>query len=103
MKLKRKYYFYWLLVFSTGYRRVRSGKDRSPVQERLKLGVLPLEDILPMIVANEKGYFAEENLEVELVTLQSAVESQSAIQSGEIDGMMTDMIVAALLKMQARI
>lgn len=64
----------------------------------LKLGVLSLEDILPMVVADEKGYFAEEGLKVELIPFQSAVESQSAIQSGQIDGMMTDMIVAALLK-----
>ncbi|HHW07002.1 MAG TPA: ABC transporter substrate-binding protein [Clostridia bacterium] len=64
----------------------------------LKLGVLSLEDILPMVVADEKGYFAAEGLQVELIPFQSAVESQSAIQSGQIDGMMTDMIVAALLK-----
>lgn len=74
------------------------GKIFEQQKQSLKLGVLPLEDILPMVVANEKGYFADENLEVELVTLQSAVESQSAIQAGQIDGMMTDMIVAALLK-----
>lgn len=66
--------------------------------ETLKLGVLSLEDILPMVVANEKGYFAEEGLTVELVPFQSTVESQSAFQSGDIDGMMNDMVVAALLK-----
>ncbi len=66
--------------------------------ESLKLGVLSLEDILPMVVANEKGYFAQEGLRVELIPFQSAIESQTAIQSGQIDGMMTDLIVAALLK-----
>jgi NitT/TauT family transport system substrate-binding protein len=69
-----------------------------PATETLKLGVLSLEDILPMVVANEKGYFAEEGLTVELIPFQSTVESQSAIQSGDIDGMMNDMVVAALLK-----
>ncbi|MFA5535637.1 MAG: MetQ/NlpA family ABC transporter substrate-binding protein [Bacillota bacterium] len=66
--------------------------------ESLKLGVLSLEDILPMVAATEKGYFALEGLKVELIPFQSAVESQTAIQSGQIDGMMTDLIVAALLK-----
>lgn len=76
-----------------------SSTGETPVQDHtLKLGVLSLEDILPMVVADEKGYFAGEGLKVELIPFQSAVESQSAIQSGQIDGMMTDMIVAALLK-----
>ncbi|NLL18968.1 MAG: ABC transporter substrate-binding protein, partial [Clostridia bacterium] len=75
-----------------------SQKAADPATETLKLGVLSLEDILPMVVANEKGYFAEEGLTVELIPFQSTVESQSAIQSGDIDGMMNDMVVAALLK-----
>ncbi len=99
MKQKKKILFLLVIGFLVlGIGGCGQEKTAHQSREKLKLGVLPLEDILPMIVANEKGYFAAENLEVELVTLQSAVESQSAIQSGEIDGMMTDMIVAALLK-----
>ena len=70
---------------------------QEPVQ-KLKIGMLPTEDSLPLIVAKQNGYYEEQNLDVELITFQSAVESQSAIQSGQIDGMITDMIVAALLK-----
>ncbi len=65
---------------------------------KLKIGTLPIEDMLPILVAEQKGYFAEENVEVELVHLQSALECESAIQSGQIDGLITDMIVAVLLK-----
>ena len=64
---------------------------------KLKIGALPIEDILPILVAQNKGYFSEEGVEVELVPFQSAVESQSAIQSGQLDGMITDTIVAILL------
>lgn len=66
--------------------------------QKFKIGILPTEDALPLIVANQNGYFADENIEVELVKFQSAVESQSAIQSGQLDGMITDLIVTSLLK-----
>lgn len=65
---------------------------------KLKIGTLPLEDNLPILVAQKNGYFAQENVEIELVPFQSPVESQSAFQSGQLDGMITDMLIAALLK-----
>ena len=84
-----------LVVVLTGC----SSKSNDVEQKQtLKLGVLPTEDSLPLVVADQKGYFDEKNIDVELVTFQSAVESQSAIQSGQIDGMITDIVVASLLK-----
>ncbi|MGI6686339.1 MAG: ABC transporter substrate-binding protein [Bacillota bacterium] len=67
-------------------------------KEKLKIGVLPIEDTMPLLVAEKNGYFIEENLQVELVNFQSPVEQSNAMQSGEMNGMVTDMIVAALLK-----
>lgn len=68
-----------------------------PANNKLKIGALPIEDILPILVADRQGYFTEEGIEVELIPFQSAVESQSAVQSGQLDGMITDTIVAVLL------
>ncbi len=76
----------------------KTDTDKEPVTQKLKIGALPIEDILPIVTAEQKGYFAEENLEVELMPFQSALESQIAMQSGELDGMVTDIIVATLLK-----
>jgi len=67
-------------------------------KQKLKIGILPVDDSLPLIVAEQQGYFDHENLDVELIPFQSSVESQSAIQSGQIDGMIADMVVAILLK-----
>lgn len=64
----------------------------------LKIGALQVEDRLPLVVAEQNGYFAEQNLKVELIPFQSAVEKDSALQSGQLDGVITDIIVAALLK-----
>jgi len=65
---------------------------------KLKIGSLTNEENLPILVAQEKGYFTAENLQVELVPMQSPVELQSAFQSGELDGMMTDIMIALMLK-----
>ncbi len=66
--------------------------------EKLKIGVLQLEDAMPVFVAEKNSYFTQENVDVELVRFQSAVEQESAIQSGHLDGIINDLIVATLLK-----
>lgn len=66
--------------------------------EKLKIGVLPLEDAMPAFVAEKNSYFAQEKVDVELVRFQSALEQESAIQSGQLDGIINDLIVATLLK-----
>jgi NitT/TauT family transport system substrate-binding protein len=84
-----------LLLAGCGQTQVTAVKT-APV--KLKIGVLPLEDAMPAVVAEENGYFGQENIAVELVRFQSAVEQGSAIQSGQLDGIVNDLIVAALLK-----
>ncbi len=74
-----------------------SADKSDSANNKLKIGALPIEDILPILVAQRQGYFTDEGIEVELIPFQSAVESQSAIQSGQLDGMITDTIVAILL------
>lgn len=64
----------------------------------LTIGSMTIEENLPVLVAQQNGYFAEQNLEVKLLTFQSPVELQSAFQTGQLDGMITDIMIAALLK-----
>lgn len=73
------------------------GDNTDSANLHLKIGSLPIEDTMPVLAAIQQGYFAEKGLDVELIPFQSAVESQSAIQSGQLDGMITDTIVAILL------
>jgi NitT/TauT family transport system substrate-binding protein len=63
----------------------------------LKMGVLSLVSALPLFVAVDKVYFAEENLDVELVTFNSALEEDAALQAGEIDGYFNDPINAIVM------
>lgn len=73
-----------------------------PVTEKptpIKIGTLPTEDSLPLWVAEQKGYFAEQELEsVEIVVFQSAQERDAAFTAGSIDAYMGDIIAAANLE-----
>jgi NitT/TauT family transport system substrate-binding protein len=60
----------------------------------MKIGVLPLVSALPIFVAEGNGYFAEENLDIELLSFNSALEQDAALQAGEIDGYFNDPINA---------
>lgn len=62
----------------------------------LKLGVLLIEDSVPLYIAEQDGLYAEEGLDVELVPFLSALERDSALTAGAIDGAITDPVGAIL-------
>ena len=58
----------------------------------LKLAMLPIMDTLPAHVAQEQGYFAEENLVVEFLPVGSAPDRDQLIKSGQADGMVNELL-----------
>jgi len=74
-------------------------KSQETVEKiKLRFGVLPIEDTLPIFVADEEGIFDEKGLKVEIVNFQSALERDSALTAGEIDGVITDPLAVILLR-----
>jgi NitT/TauT family transport system substrate-binding protein len=65
--------------------------------EPLKIGVLLIEDSVPMYVAQQEQYFTKEGIEVELIPFLSALERDSAITARAIDGAVSDPVGAILL------
>ncbi|THB74473.1 MAG: thiamine biosynthesis protein [Desulfobulbaceae bacterium] len=63
----------------------------------LKLGVLLIEDAVPIWLAEQQDLFAANNVDVELVPFLSALERDSAMTAGAIDGALTDPVGAILL------
>ena len=59
---------------------------------KLTIGLMPDTDSIPFIIAAEHGYFAEEGVEVELVPFKSAMERDAALQSGNLDGAISDLL-----------
>ena len=54
-------------------------------QDLIKIGLLRLTSHSPSIIAEGKGYFANQNLKVEFVSFQAAQPMSVAIASGDVD------------------
>lgn len=64
----------------------------------ITIGIMPDVDSIPFIIAQEKGYFKEEGIEVTISPFKSAVDRDSALQSGNLDGTISDMLAVAFAK-----
>src|SRR5579863_5629488 len=53
--------------------------------EHIKIGTLKLAQYSPSFIAQEKGYFAAEGLDAELVMFDSAEPAAVAVVSGDLD------------------
>lgn len=64
---------------------------------KVTIGTMPTEDILPLWVAEADGLFAEQGVDAQVVTFDSAPALSAAITAGEVDMAMTDIMRAAKL------
>ncbi len=71
---------------------------KAPEQRTIKLGVLPIEDNLPLYLAENQALFTKEGVKVTLIPFDSARERDVAMQAGQIDGEIADLVAVALLK-----
>jgi NitT/TauT family transport system substrate-binding protein len=62
----------------------------------LRFGLLPDSDSLPFMVAKAEGLFEAQGALIELVQFTSPVERDAAFQAGAVDGVISDLIAAAL-------
>ncbi len=58
----------------------------------LRMGLLPILDVLPFYVAQQAGYFEAEGVNIELIPVSSALERDQLMLAGELDGMLNDLI-----------
>jgi NitT/TauT family transport system substrate-binding protein len=101
--IKMKRILLFIIVFAllssilTGCNYNNAAQNAEPkANKTVKIGLLPDVDSLPFIVAKEAGFFKETGVSVELVTFKSAQERDSAFQSGNVDGVVSDMLAAIL-------
>lgn len=66
----------------------------APAGEKLRIGIMPAVNSIPLIVAEHLGGFAQEGVEVELVMFQSQLYRETALQTGQIDGTISDLVNA---------
>ena len=89
--------FSWCLGVSTA---IFAGQENTT----LRLALLPIPDVLPVYVATEKGYFVEQGITVEALSVGSALERDQLVQAGSVDGMINEISGAATFNRdQARV
>lgn len=72
--------------------------DQNTADQTVRIGLLSIDDSLPFFVAEQEGIFQELGVNVELIPFGSALDKETALEAGEIDGDMTDLVVTGLLK-----
>jgi len=72
-----------------------SGASLAPLT--LRVGTLQTDDLLPLWVAEQQGLLKDAGLDVTIQVFQSAQEQLAAVTAGQIDAIMTDMVVGLQL------
>ena len=58
----------------------------------LKVGMMSAVDSAPFYHALQEGYFTQEGVDVELILFTNGQNRQTALQTGQVDGAMTDLV-----------
>ena len=69
----------------------------SRADEEISFGVLPVMQALPLFVAQEKGLFLEEGIQVSLIPFRSGLEKDAAMAAGQTQGYFGDMLTSMIL------
>lgn len=83
------------LIFTVGCGKEEARKEQLP---KLTIGLMPDVDSLPFVIAEENGYFDNEGLKVQIEMFKSAMDRDAAIQSGNLDGAVSDLLAVAFLR-----
>jgi len=70
--------------------------DKTPV----RIAMLPILDTIPLYLAQEAGYFADEGISVEFIPVGSAAERDQVMAAGQADGMINDLVSVVLYNRQ---
>lgn len=71
-------------------------EDGKKELQTLNIGAIGSVDVMPIIMANEKGLFEKEGLKVKFEAFKSAKDRDAAFQAGDLDGIICDEIAVAL-------
>lgn len=83
-----------LLIIMLSLSVIGCGSSNSGAGEEvvINIGVMPDVESIPFIVAQDKGFFEQEGVKVNIEHFSSAKDRDSALQSGKLDGVITDIL-----------
>jgi NitT/TauT family transport system substrate-binding protein len=74
-----------MIIFSISCQNSRNQKKQEAQNSQIKIGYIPIADCGQLYVGIEKGFFREENIEVELVKLSGGAKILEALAGGSVD------------------
>ena len=63
---------------------------------KLSFGVMSSIDVVPLIIAQDQGYFTEEGIDLDLQVFAAAKDRDAALQAGELDGVLCDEVAISI-------
>jgi len=94
--MKKNLLVLMLMMFVTVL--IASGCAKEETPHSLKIGVMSDIGAAPYIIAKENGYFETLGLNVEITVFKSATDRDTAMQTGNLDGAMADMLTIMFYK-----
>ena len=85
-----------LVLGSWGGREREVSSEEDVALEPLSIGVMPAVDAAPIFLLAERGYDREEGIELSIEVFTNAQNRQSALQTGQVDGAMSDLVAVAV-------
>jgi NitT/TauT family transport system substrate-binding protein len=64
-------------------------------EKTINIGVMPDVESVPFVIADKNGYFEKEGVKVNIEHFKSARDRDSALQSGKLDGVVSDFLAIA--------
>lgn len=86
------------LVLSACSKAPTQNNSQEPSGEEFTIGILPAESAIPIILAEEKGFFEEEGIDVSIKSFSSPNDRNVAVQAKELDATIADVMTEASFK-----
>ncbi|MEN6349518.1 MAG: MetQ/NlpA family ABC transporter substrate-binding protein [Syntrophomonas sp.] len=90
--MKRLIVCFLILVSSLNIIGCSQEKTAQAPEKTITIGVMPDVESIPFIIAEKNGYYEKEGVQVKIEHFNSAKDRDSALQSGKLDGVITDML-----------
>jgi NitT/TauT family transport system substrate-binding protein len=68
------------------------GQSSTPAEINWKIGVMSDVGAIPFLVAREKGFYEKNGIKIDIQIFKSAIDRDTALQTGNLDGAMADML-----------
>lgn len=83
-----------LLIMAAGLFVAGCTQDKpvAPPGQEITIGIMPDVDSVPFVIAEKNGYYTKQGVQVKIIPFKSAKDRDSALQSGQLDGVVSDMV-----------